>query len=88
MSRSFYLAHRSLGSVCSFSSCDGVIELDVSSVYVGNAFHIKEITTGSYFYPKEDGQGETSKTSRTLKEGEIVCGIFNRPHIMFSFPIG
>lgn len=29
---------------------------------------------GSYFYPKEDGQGDISDTSRPLKEGEIVCG--------------
>ncbi|KAF9459924.1 survival protein sure-like phosphatase/nucleotidase [Collybia nuda] len=40
--------------------------------WIGKAFHIKEITTGSYFYPKEDGQGEISNVPRILREGEIA----------------
>jgi hypothetical protein len=38
----------------------------------GKAYHIKEITKGSYFYPKEDGQGEISTLARPLKDGELV----------------
>ncbi|KAF9015184.1 survival protein sure-like phosphatase/nucleotidase [Cyathus striatus] len=28
--------------------------------WIGKAYHIKEVTKGSYFYPRHDGQGETS----------------------------
>ena len=38
----------------------------------GKAYHIKEITKGSYFYPKEDGQGEISTIARPLEDGELV----------------
>ena len=46
--------------------------LNVILYVAGKAFHIKEITKGSYFYPKEDGQGEISATARALKDGELV----------------
>ena len=38
----------------------------------GKAFHIKEIIKGNYFYPKEDGSGESTFSSRPLKSGELV----------------
>jgi hypothetical protein len=38
----------------------------------GKAYLIKEITKGSYFYAREDGQGEISAISRPLKDGELV----------------
>jgi len=40
--------------------------------WIGKAYHIKEVTAGRYFYPKEDGNGEFSPKSRPLKEGEIA----------------
>ncbi|KAJ7038175.1 survival protein sure-like phosphatase/nucleotidase [Mycena alexandri] len=42
--------------------------------WIGKAFHITEVTKGRYFYPtKPDGlTGETSETSRPLKEGEVA----------------
>ncbi|KAJ6519843.1 survival protein sure-like phosphatase/nucleotidase [Mycena sanguinolenta] len=41
--------------------------------WIGKAFHITEITKGRYFYPRApDGlTGETSPTSRPLKDGEV-----------------
>ncbi|KAF8216218.1 survival protein sure-like phosphatase/nucleotidase [Mycena galopus ATCC 62051] len=41
--------------------------------WIGKAFHITEITKGRYFYPRgPDGlTGETSPTSRPLKDGEV-----------------
>ncbi|KXN90003.1 putative tubulin--tyrosine ligase PBY1 [Leucoagaricus sp. SymC.cos] len=38
----------------------------------GKAYHIKDITKGSYFYPQKNGQGETADTSRPLKDEELV----------------
>ncbi|KAF9044713.1 sure-like protein, partial [Hymenopellis radicata] len=41
--------------------------------WIGKAYHIKEVTKGVYYYPKDpDGYGETSPTSRPLKEGEVA----------------
>ncbi|KAJ6509559.1 survival protein sure-like phosphatase/nucleotidase [Mycena vitilis] len=42
--------------------------------WIGKAFHITEVTEGRYFYPKgPDGlTGETSATSRPLKDGEVA----------------
>lgn len=41
--------------------------------WIGNAFHIKEITKGKYYYPKEpNGIGEVSSASRPLNEGEVA----------------
>ncbi|KAJ7783810.1 survival protein sure-like phosphatase/nucleotidase [Mycena maculata] len=42
--------------------------------WIGKAFHITEITKGRYFYPnKPHGlTGETSETSRPLKDGEVA----------------
>ncbi|KAG2159884.1 sure-like protein [Suillus bovinus] len=41
--------------------------------WIGKAFHIKEITKGRYYYPKEpDGMGEVSSISRPLNEGEVA----------------
>ncbi|KAJ3508935.1 hypothetical protein NLJ89_g5483 [Agrocybe chaxingu] len=40
--------------------------------WIGKAYHIKEVTRGSYFYPQEDGIGETSQRSRALKDGELA----------------
>ncbi|KAG1864181.1 sure-like protein [Suillus subalutaceus] len=41
--------------------------------WIGKAFHIKEITKGRYYYPKEpDGVGEVSSASRPLNEGEVA----------------
>lgn len=41
--------------------------------WVGKAFHIKEITKGRYYYPREpDGMGEVSSASRPLNEGEVA----------------
>ena len=40
--------------------------------WIGKAFHIKETTSGQYFYPKLDGSGELTSLSRPVKEGEIV----------------
>jgi hypothetical protein len=42
----------------------------------GKAYHIKEITKGSYFYPKSDGLGEVAESSRPLKNGELVSAYF------------
>jgi len=42
--------------------------------WIGKAFHIKEITTGCYYYPRgPDGMGEASSYSRAMKpeEGEF-----------------
>ncbi|KAG6902871.1 hypothetical protein C0995_010040 [Termitomyces sp. Mi166 len=40
--------------------------------WIGKAYHIKEITKGSYFYPKEDGTGEMSDIPRPLQIEEIM----------------
>ncbi|KAK0208340.1 survival protein sure-like phosphatase/nucleotidase [Desarmillaria ectypa] len=41
--------------------------------WIGKAYHIKELTKGTYFYPKApDGTGEVAVTSRPLKDGEIA----------------
>lgn len=40
--------------------------------WIGKAYHIKDITKGSYFYPRYDGKGETSVTPRPLKPGELA----------------
>ncbi|KDR85012.1 hypothetical protein GALMADRAFT_233573 [Galerina marginata CBS 339.88] len=40
--------------------------------WIGKAYHIKEITKGNYFYPKEDGTGEISLISRPLNHGELA----------------
>ncbi|KAF8922529.1 survival protein sure-like phosphatase/nucleotidase [Mucidula mucida] len=41
--------------------------------WIGKAYHIKEVCKGVYMYPKDpDGYGETSLTSRPLKEGEVA----------------
>ncbi|KAF9453796.1 sure-like protein [Macrolepiota fuliginosa MF-IS2] len=40
--------------------------------WIGKAYHIKEITKGSYFYPREDGQGDITDTSRPTKDGELA----------------
>lgn len=41
--------------------------------WIGKAFHIKEITKGRYYYPKEpNGMGEVSSASRPLNEGEVA----------------
>ena len=46
----------------------------------GKAFHIKEIIKGNYFYPKEDGNGELTSSSRPLKNGELVS-----PQVSYHF---
>ncbi|KAG6851045.1 hypothetical protein H0H93_002937 [Arthromyces matolae] len=61
--------------------------------WIGKAYHIKETTKGFYFYPKEDGTGETSLVSRSLKPGEIVgdlsaLSIFLPSQILPAFPQG
>lgn len=38
----------------------------------GKAYHIKEVTKGNYFHPKEDGTGEITARSRPLQDGELV----------------
>ncbi|KAG5635098.1 hypothetical protein H0H81_012454 [Sphagnurus paluster] len=40
--------------------------------WIGKAYHIKEVTKGLYFYPREDGEGETSPKPRPLRPGEIA----------------
>ncbi|KIK71010.1 hypothetical protein GYMLUDRAFT_254301 [Collybiopsis luxurians FD-317 M1] len=41
--------------------------------WIGKAYQIKEITKGSYFYPKNpNGQGEISLVSRPLRENEVA----------------
>jgi len=40
--------------------------------WIGKAYLIKEITKGNYFYPKEDGNGELTSTSRPLKNDELA----------------
>ncbi|KAF5314055.1 hypothetical protein D9611_006835 [Ephemerocybe angulata] len=40
--------------------------------WIGKAYHIKEVTKGRYFYPKEDGTGESSNKSRPLQLGELA----------------
>ncbi|KAK0506101.1 survival protein sure-like phosphatase/nucleotidase [Armillaria luteobubalina] len=41
--------------------------------WIGKAYHIKEVTKGTYFYPKApDGTGEVAVSSRPLKDGEIA----------------
>ncbi|TFK77077.1 sure-like protein [Pluteus cervinus] len=41
--------------------------------WIGKAYHIKEVATGVYYYPKSDGsQGETSPRPRPLKEDELA----------------
>jgi len=40
--------------------------------WIGKAYQINDIIKGRYYYPKGmDGQGETSPSPRSLKEGEI-----------------
>ncbi|KAF9651382.1 sure-like protein [Thelephora ganbajun] len=40
--------------------------------WIGKAYHIQDIIKGRYYYPKgADGQGETSPSPRSLREGEI-----------------
>ncbi|KAH8999000.1 sure-like protein [Lactarius hatsudake] len=40
--------------------------------WIGKAYQIKDIVRGRFYYPREpDGSGETSDSSRPLKEGEI-----------------
>uniref|UniRef100_A0A0W0G3G3 Survival protein SurE-like phosphatase/nucleotidase domain-containing protein n=1 Tax=Moniliophthora roreri TaxID=221103 RepID=A0A0W0G3G3_MONRR len=40
---------------------------------IGKAYQIKEITKGHYYYPTDpDGRGETSLTSRPMKENELA----------------
>ncbi|TBU65049.1 survival protein sure-like phosphatase/nucleotidase [Dichomitus squalens] len=40
--------------------------------WIGKAYHIKDIITGRYYYPRDpDGEGEISETSRPLKDGEV-----------------
>ncbi|KAI9445169.1 sure-like protein [Lactarius indigo] len=40
--------------------------------WIGKAYHIKDIVRGRFYYPRDpDGSGETSDSSRPLKEGEI-----------------
>lgn len=68
-SRLSCLALRSPGLVRPFS-----FTADTSRrIRVGKAYHIKEVTRGTYFYPIEDGQSETSSKPRALKDDEIVC---------------
>ncbi|KAF8872128.1 survival protein sure-like phosphatase/nucleotidase [Gymnopilus junonius] len=40
--------------------------------WIGKAYHIKEVTKGNYFYPKEDGNGEISPHPRPLEDGELA----------------
>ncbi|KAF8591830.1 sure-like protein [Ramaria rubella] len=41
--------------------------------WIGKAYHIKEIVKGRFYYPKQpDGLGETSDSSRPLRDGEIA----------------
>ncbi|KAF4623942.1 hypothetical protein D9613_001826 [Agrocybe pediades] len=40
--------------------------------WIGKAYHIKEVTKGKYFYPREDGTGETTLRPRPLKDGELA----------------
>ncbi|KAF5390262.1 hypothetical protein D9757_002918 [Collybiopsis confluens] len=41
--------------------------------WIGKAYQIKEVTKGSYFYPRNpDGQGELALVSRPLKENEVA----------------
>ncbi|KAI0078901.1 sure-like protein [Panus rudis PR-1116 ss-1] len=41
--------------------------------WIGKAFFITELVKGRYYYPRgPDGFGETSETSRPLKEGEVA----------------
>jgi len=41
--------------------------------WIGKAYQIKDIIVGRYYYPRgPDGFGETSETSRPLKEGELA----------------
>ncbi|KAI0825152.1 sure-like protein [Trametes gibbosa] len=41
--------------------------------WIGKAYHIKEIVSGRYYYPREpDGMGEVSEESRPLREGEVA----------------
>ncbi|KAG6857582.1 hypothetical protein H0H87_000181 [Tephrocybe sp. NHM501043] len=44
----------------------------LTTIGPGKAYHIKEITKGSYFYPRQDGTGETSLIPRPLKPEELV----------------
>lgn len=37
----------------------------------GKAYQITETIYGRYYYPRQDGQGETSETPRPLKDGEV-----------------
>ncbi|KAH9082051.1 sure-like protein [Lactarius deliciosus] len=40
--------------------------------WIGKAYQIKDIVRGRFYYPRDpDGSGETSDSSRPLKEGEI-----------------
>jgi tubulin---tyrosine ligase len=48
------------------------IQVRNCSPCIGKAYHIKEIVKGNYFYPKGDGNGELTSSSRPLKNGELV----------------
>ncbi|KAF8898716.1 survival protein sure-like phosphatase/nucleotidase [Infundibulicybe gibba] len=39
--------------------------------WIGKAYHIKEVTKGSYFYPNIDGRGDRTQHSRPIRDGEI-----------------
>ena len=72
MSRLFCRHLKSLGSVSLFKKEIQLASARHAYCVAGKAYHIKEITNGSYFYPREDGQGERSRKSRPLKDGELV----------------
>ncbi|KAI0335293.1 sure-like protein [Cubamyces sp. BRFM 1775] len=41
--------------------------------WIGKAYHIKDIISGRYYYPREpDGVGEISEQSRPLEKGEVA----------------
>ncbi|KAI0274667.1 survival protein sure-like phosphatase/nucleotidase [Gloeopeniophorella convolvens] len=40
--------------------------------WIGKAYQIKDIIRGRFYYPREDGLGETSDSPRPLKEGEVA----------------
>ncbi|KAF8745549.1 hypothetical protein AX14_006872 [Amanita brunnescens Koide BX004] len=40
--------------------------------WIAKAYFVKQTIRGSYFYPRDDGQGEVSVHSRPLKAGEIA----------------
>ncbi|TFY80117.1 hypothetical protein EWM64_g3891 [Hericium alpestre] len=41
--------------------------------WIGKAYQITDVIQGRYYYPKDpDGKGETSESSRPLKDGEVA----------------